>query len=111
MVARQKNHRAHAFSAGGGKVVADAKVLPVDVQPQRPRGCSTPVAGCRDPAQHIFFLDDFGTGGGRDQCGGGQGYRLQGDRQRTVGACDGCGTGTGLRAGAGGGRGGGSEFL
>ena len=33
------------------------------------------------------------------------------DRQRTVGACDGCGTGTGLRAGAEDGRGGGSEFL
>src|SRR6266566_3138794 len=69
MVARQKNHRAPALTARRGEIVADAKVLLVDVQPQRLRGCGTPFPRRRDAAQHFFLLDDFRARAGRGYCG------------------------------------------
>jgi hypothetical protein len=65
LIALQDHDRARTFATGGGQIVADAEVAPIDVQPH---GLRRRIAlGMRDrgAAQQVFLLEDLRAGSGR----------------------------------------------
>src|SRR5438552_3697349 len=61
LVALEENHRAPAFTASGGKVVADAEIATMDLDPYGLRRRRALLAGNRDATHHIVEFDDLGA--------------------------------------------------